>query len=136
MSKLKKEKELPINKRDFTYEILLSKGLGKLTPYAKQMLYDLGTNAINSTRTKYKSQDDMYDCLQTGLMKLYEKWTSFNPSVTINTFAYFTEIYKRGVMEGYNELFARKGLDKNDKYINHISINSTNNGQGLYNFGK
>lgn len=133
MSKTKKDKELPIDKREFTYEILLSKGLGKLTKKASDMLTTLAYNAINSTRTKYQNEDDMFDCLHTGLMKLFEKWTSFNPNVTTNTFAYFTEIYKRGIMEGYNELYARKGLDKDEKYVNHISINNTNNGQGLYN---
>jgi hypothetical protein len=131
--KRKDPDQLPINKRVFTYEILLSKGLGKLTPKASQMLLDLGNNAINTVRHKYSDSEDVLDCSQHGLMKLFEKWQSFNPDVTTNTFAYFTEIYKRGVNEGFNDIYAKKGLTQ-DKYVKDLYINSSNNGQGLYNF--
>ena len=49
-----------------------------------------------------------------------------------NIFAYFTEIFKRGMAKGFNEIYKKKGDDE-DNPIRMMSINSSNDGQGMHN---
>lgn len=128
----KRKTSNPINAKEFTYEILLSKGYGKLTRKAEKIFVILAENAIR--KKPYYNDDDRKDCLQTSYLNLFTNWKSFNPDKTTNAFAYFTEIHKRSSTEMLNELYFKKGLKKEDqKYVKTISINSTNNGNGLYN---
>ena len=48
-----------------------------------------------------------------------------------NAFAYFTEIFKRGIARGYGELYKKKGDP--DGIYKHISIEGSNEGDGIYN---
>lgn len=122
----------PINAKEFTYEILVSKGLGKLTRKSEKMLVLLAEGALR--KKTYFYEEDKKDCLQTSYLNMFTNWQSFNPDKTINAFAYFTEIHKRSTTEMINTLYMKKGLKKEEQsYIKTISINSTNNGQGLYN---
>lgn len=122
----------PVNAKKFTYQILISKGKGKLTKEAETMLIDLAYNAIR--KKTYYCSEDKDDCVQLSLYNMLNNWQSFNPDKTDNAFAYFTEIHKRSTAEMLNTLYLKKGLNKEDqKYIKTISINSINNGQGMYN---
>ena len=47
-----------------------------------------------------------------------------------NAFAYFTEVFKRGIAKGFNELYKKKG--DNDNLIKLLSIEGSNDGQGLH----
>jgi hypothetical protein len=128
----KKKATNPINAKELTYEVLLSKGLGKLTSRAKKMFIILAEHAIH--KKPYYDAEDKKDCLQTAYLNIFTNWQSFNPDKTNNAFAYFTEVHKRSSTEMLNELYFKKGLKKDEqKYIKTISINSTNNGNGLYN---
>lgn len=125
------KKKNPVNPRDLTYETILSKGLGKLTRKASNMLVILVENAINKKEYDY---DDKHDCMQTSYFNILSNWQKFNPDKTNNAFAYFTEIHKRATTEYINFFYMKKGLKKEEQNsIRTISINSTNNGQGLYN---
>ena len=55
---------------------------------------------------------------------------SFDPIRSSNPFAYFTEVFKRGLAKGFNEIYKKKG--DNDNLIKVISIESSNDGQGLH----
>ena len=126
------EEKNPVNAKKFTYQILLSKGKGKLTKPAEKMIVDLAYNAIR--KKTYYLQEDKEDALQTSLFNMLNNWLSFNPEKTENAFAYFTEIHKRSTTESINGFYMKKGLKKEEqKYIKCISINSVNNGQGMYN---
>lgn len=126
------EKIQNVNAKKFTYQILISKGRGKLTRNAEKMIFDLATNAIR--KKPYFLQEDKEDALQTSLFNMLNNWLSFNPDKTENAFAYFTEIHKRSTTESINNFYMKKGLKKEEqKYIKCISINSTNNGNGMYN---
>lgn len=122
-----------INKRELLYEILLSKGVGKLTDRASYLIYLLCQKAMKKTSNK-DYDNDYDDYLQNAYLTIYNNWWKFNPDVTNNAFAYYTEMHKRAILELYNILYDFKGLTKTEqKNIKTISINSSNNGQGLFN---
>lgn len=122
----------PINSKELTYEIIISKGLGKLTKRAETLLLLLVEHVIR--RQDYYNNDDKFDCLQTSYYNIFTKWKSFNPDKTINAFAYYTEVHKRSTVEMLNTLYNKKGLSDSEQHsIKTISINTSNNGGGLYN---
>ncbi len=117
-----------LNNKDLYVEVIVSKAQGKLTRNAKKMLELLAKKTIKKMR--YYSNDDKLDCYQSGLLDMFQNWYNFNEEKSVNAFAYFTEIFKRGLAKGYNELYKKKG--DNDHQIKLISIESSNDGQGLH----
>ena len=107
---------------------MISKAQGKLTRPAQKMLELLAKQTIRKMR--YWSNDDKLDCYQTGLLNMFQNWQSFNEEKSINAFAYFTEVFKRGIAKGFNDLYKKKGdMDNNIKVI---SIQGSNDGHGLH----
>jgi hypothetical protein len=104
-----------LNNRELYIELVVSKAQGRLTRPAQKMLELLAKKTIKKMR--YWSNDDKMDCYQSGL--LY-----------VNAFAYFTEIFKRGIAKGYNDLYKKKG--DNEHQIRLISIEGSNEGMGLH----
>ena len=64
-------------------------------------------------------------------MALFANWQSFNPEKFSNAFAYFTEVSKRGIAEGFNQVHNRRGLEKGER-ARMVSINSANNGEAMF----
>lgn len=127
-----KPQKVPATK--FTYEIILSKGYGKLTKGAERMIIDLANNAIRKKASSYKSIDDKNDALQTGIFNMLNNWHNFNPDKTDNAFAYFTEIFKRGTDESQNLLYNKKGLKPEEQdSIKVLSLDRINSGEGMHN---
>ncbi len=121
--------QIYLKNKDFYNEILKSKEINQLTPQAQQMMILLANKTIKKMR--YYNPIDKEDCLQTGLMIMFSNWRNFDESKSMNAFAYFTEIFKRGIAKGFNELYKLKGDP--DKKIKTISIQSSNEGEGIYN---
>jgi hypothetical protein len=117
-----------INKKEMYKQIVLSKAYGKLTKPAEDMLIRLANETIK--RKSYRSDDDKHDCLYAGIQALFSNWFNFNEEKFDNSFAYFTEIFKRGIAGGMNALYKKKG-QKKDQKITVISMNSSNDGDGL-----
>lgn len=118
-----------LDDNELFYEIVLSKGRGSLTKKAERMFVMIGENMI---RTKmYKTQDDKNDCLQTGLLFMFEKWTNFNEKKYRLALPYFSEIFKRGMYQGFNDLINKKTTQEK---IVMISLDSCNDGEGFHNF--
>ena len=117
-----------LNNKDLFIELIISKAQGKLTRPAQKMLELLAKQAIRKMR--YWSNDDKMDCYQTGLLYMFQNWHSFNEEKSTNAFAYFTEVFKRGIAKGFNDLYKKKG--DSDNSIKLISIQSSNDGQGLH----
>lgn len=117
-----------LNNKDLYVEIIVSKAQGRLTRSAEKMLELLAKKTIKKMR--YYSNDDKMDCYQSGLLDMFQNWYNFNEEKSVNAFAYFTEVFKRGIAKGYNELYKKKG--DNDHKIKLISIESSNDGQGLH----
>jgi hypothetical protein len=48
----------------------------------------------------------------------------------VNPFAYFTEIFKRGIAKSFNEIYKKKGDP--DSSIRLVSLEGSNDGMGLH----
>lgn len=117
-----------LNNKDLYYEIIVSKAQGKLTRKAERMLEILGKETIKKMR--YWSNDDRNDCLQGGLLDMYANWYNFNEEKSVNPFAYFTEIFKRGIAKAFNEIYKKKGDPESS--IRLVSLEGSNGGMGLH----
>lgn len=117
-----------LNNKELYVEIIISKARGRLTRKAEKMLELLGKRTLK--RMRYWSNDDRLDCYQSGLLDMYQNWYNFNQYKSVNAFAYFTEIFKRGLAKGFNEIYKKKG--DNDNNIKLVSIEGSNDGQGLH----
>ncbi len=117
-----------LSNKDLYMEILVSKAQGRLTKSAEKMLELIGKRTIK--KMKYRSNDDRLDCYQSGLLDMFQNWYNFNEEKSVNAFAYFTEIFKRGLAKGFNSLNKKKG--DSDSLIRVISIEGSNDGNGLH----
>jgi len=125
----KAKKKIYLKNKDFLEEIVKSKKQGELTENAKEMLILLGNKCIK--KMKYYNPIDREDCLQTGYLVMFSNWHNFDENKSQNAFAYFTEVFKRAIAKGFNELNRKKG--DLDNTIKHVSIQSSNDGEGIYN---
>jgi hypothetical protein len=71
------------------------------------MLILLAKNVIK--KMYYKDSDDKLDCLQTAYLSVFQNWYQFDELKGDNCFAYFTEIIKRGLAQGWNKMYKLKG---------------------------
>ena len=117
-----------LNNRDLYTEIIVSKAQGRLTKNSEKMLELLAKKTIKKMR--YYSNDDKLDCFQSGILDMFQNWYNFNEEKSVNAFAYFTEVFKRGLAKGYNEIYKKKG--DNEHQIKLISIEGSNEGMGLH----
>lgn len=117
-----------LSNKELYCEIIVSKAQGRLTRPAQKMLELLAKKTIK--RMRYWSNDDRNDCYQHGLLYLYQNWYNFNEDKGTNAFAYYTEVFKRGIAFGWNVLYKKKGDNNHD--IRLISIESSNDGNGLH----
>jgi hypothetical protein len=115
---------------DFYFEISVSKGKGKLTTKSQKMIILIGEKMIQKFENKYKTNDDKNDCKQSGIMMMFKNWQNFNEKRYIQAFPYFSEICKRGIAAGLNELYQKKNNQTPPKMI---SLSSSNDGKGLHN---
>jgi hypothetical protein len=88
--------------KDLYIEIIVSKEMGKLTRDAEKYLNLLGKNIMK--KFYYKDNDDKLDCYQNGMYQIYKNWYLFDELKGDNPFAYYTEIFKRGVAAGWKEV--------------------------------
>jgi hypothetical protein len=123
------EKTVYLKNKDFVVEILISKQQERLTPKAQQMMILLANKTIKKMR--YYNPIDREDCLQTGLLVMFQNWHNFDETKSTNAFAYFTEVFKRGIARGFNEIYKYKGDP--DGEVKMISLHSSNDGDGIYN---
>jgi DNA-directed RNA polymerase specialized sigma subunit len=119
-----------LKNKELVEQIIFSKEQDKLTPEAEKMLILLANKTIGKMR--YNNPDDKEDCLQSGLLVLFSNWRGFDPEKSTNAFAYYTEIFKRGISYGYGVLNYMKGDSK--RVAKKISIHTSNDGEGMYNF--
>lgn len=120
-----------LNDDDLFYEIVLSKGKGILTKKAEKMLVLIGENMIRKKKNNYNTTDDKNDCLQTGLLYMFQKWYNFNEKKYRQALPYFSEVFKRGMAAGYNEIIQKKaGQEK----VVIVSLDSSNDGEGFHNY--
>ena len=108
---VKKKKYL--SNKDLYCEILVSKAKGRLTPRAAQMLMLLGKKL--QSKMYYKNSDDKKDCLQEAMLSVFKFWYNFDELKGDNAFAYYSEVIKRGLAQGWNKMYRLKG-DKDGNF--------------------
>jgi hypothetical protein len=117
-----------LNNKDLYIEIVYSKAMGSLTNDAKIMLELLSKKCVKKMR--YNNSDDKNDCYQTGVLDMFSNWHNFNEEKSENAFAYFTEVFKRGLARGYNEIIKKKG----DLKVKMYSLDTANDGEAMHGF--
>jgi hypothetical protein len=122
-----------LNDSDLSYEIIISKGKGILTRKASKFLVLIGDGMIRkmSYIYHYKDKDEENDCLQYSLLIMLEKWYNFDEKKYKKALPYFSEIAKRAITYQFNELRGKKSHQKD--YMNFVSLDSSNDGNGLHN---
>lgn len=119
-----------LTNKDFYIEIIYSKSTGRLTNKAKVMIELLGKKTLKKFR--FFDEDDKKDFYMSGLLDMYDNWMGFDEEKGNNTFAYFTEVFKRGVSKGRLQLYKKKGIPMEES-VHLISIQSSNDGMGMHN---
>jgi DNA-directed RNA polymerase specialized sigma subunit len=120
-----------LNNSQLIEQIRLSKQRDELTPKAVQMFMLLGRRTI--TKMYYHADADKEDCFQTGLLQMLIHWRSFDEEKGTNAFAYYTEIFKRGLAKGFGELKYLKGDKERSVRVISLSGGSDNEDGGMYN---
>jgi len=120
-----------LNDNDLYFEIVLSKGRGKLTRTAEKMFILIAKETIRKKESSYKNRDDKDDCMQQGLLRMFENWKGFNERKFSLALPYMTEIFKRGMADGWNTISNKKSYS--DDNLVFISLDSSNDGKGLHN---
>lgn len=103
----KAEKKKYLSNKELYCELIVSKAKGKLTRSAEKMLILLAKNVIR--KMYYADNDDRLDCLQSAYLDVFANWYNFDENKSDNSFAYFTEIIKRGLAKGWNQQKRKKG---------------------------
>ena len=79
---------------------------------------------------KYKTSDDKFDCMQQGILMMFQNWNGFNEKKYSSAFPYFSEICKRGIAGGLNVIYQKKNNQESPRMI---SLSHSNEGKGLHN---
>jgi len=100
-----------IDDDELYYEIILSKGKGFLTPKALAMFMLVGENFMLKKKHSYWLDSSMKeDCHQQGMMQLLLNWRGFNEKKYDKALPWVTEVFKRGMTHGFNQVIAlRRG---------------------------
>jgi len=62
------------------------------------------------------------------MLQIYKNWHLFDENITENAFAYYTEVFKRGVAQSFNKIYMKKG----DEYLAKRNISMTGFGDEGY----
>jgi DNA-directed RNA polymerase specialized sigma24 family protein len=79
------------------------------------------------TRMYYRDADDKKDCLQEAMLSVFRLWYNFDEMKGENAFAYYSEIIKRGLAQGWNKTHKTKGAD-----VDIISLTAYDNDGTTY----
>ena len=90
-------------------DILSREAIDMLTLMAKKF----------STKLNYVYVEDREDCIAFAVMDCYMYWRGYNPDVSQNAFAYFTQMIKNGMGKGWRRLYGN--FPKSKK----ISVNNS-----------
>ncbi|MGI0076473.1 MAG: hypothetical protein ACREAU_03600 [Nitrosopumilaceae archaeon] len=117
-----------LSNKELLLETLNSKKIGRMTPKLTDMLMLLTQKyAKRGNFAGYTYNSDMQSA---ALLMLVKNWSSFNPAVSENPFAFYTQIIKNAFIQVLNierkhrdirdELLIKKGLTPSFTYtINH-----------------
>lgn len=118
-----------LDNNNLFYQIRISQARGRLTRLAEKYLILLAQKT-NKKNKFFGDKDLENDVLQGGILTLFTKWMNFDGDISENAFAYFTEVFKRGASENFNN-FIRKRGDK-DRSVRVYRIDTMNDGNGMF----
>lgn len=85
-----------INKDELLYEIIISKGKGKITPKCFIMFKKIADGVVKKFNFYYE-EELKEDCVSGAFLQLCDNYINFNEKKYDNAFAYLSEIAKRKV---------------------------------------
>jgi len=94
--------KLEVNNEDFVKEIMISKGRNELTSKAVDYFIKIANHAIR--KLHHKDPRDREDCIQFALLDLLLYWRNFDPTVSNNAFAFYTQMTYNGYAKGYKKI--------------------------------
>lgn len=94
--------KLEVNNEDFVKEIMISKGRNELTTKAVDYFIKIANHAIR--KLHHKDPRDREDCIQFALLDLLLYWRNFDPTVSNNAFAFYTQMTYNGYAKGYKKI--------------------------------
>jgi DNA-directed RNA polymerase specialized sigma subunit len=94
--------KLEVNNEDFVKEIMISKGRNELTAKAVDYFIKIANHAIR--KLHHKDPRDREDCIQFALLDLLLYWRNFDPTVSNNAFAFYTQMTYNGYAKGYKKI--------------------------------
>lgn len=92
----------PIPKADLLAEVMKSKEQDQLTARCMQMFILIATNS--NRKLRYRNPMDKEDCIAGGLEDLIKYWRRFDPAISDNAFAFYTQIAKHGFAKVWKKL--------------------------------
>ena len=117
-----------IDNKTLHCEMMVSLAQGKLTKTAADMIMLICYKLIR--RFRYSNIEDREDCLQYAYLNIFRMWMNYNPDVTHNAFAYFTELSKRALAMQWKRLTRGKGMIDGE-YYHHLSLDTTFDGKNM-----
>lgn len=113
-----------ISNKEFTAEIIACKKKGELSKRAVEFFTLLADRTIN--RLTYENPLDREDCVQAALLDLCKYWKNFDPALSNNAFAYYTQFVKNGYAKQFKDLHPTFPKDKDGKRqkVKFVSLNN------------
>lgn len=92
-----------VKNADLRDEIIKCKEADELSPEALDMFILMAKKF--STKLNYVHPEDREDCISFAVMDCYQYWRRYDPEISQNAFAYYTQIIKNGFAKGWRKLY-------------------------------
>ena len=93
-----------LDNMDLLYQIIISKGKGRLTDKATKGLQLIVDGIGSKFFFGYRNNTDKDDCAQEAMLALLENWHKFDERRYEDCFSYYTEVAKRAFTKGKTNL--------------------------------
>jgi len=92
-----------VKNSDLRKEIMKCKENDELSKEAIEMLTLMAEKF--SKKLHYMYPEDKEDCISFAIMDCIQYWKGYDPEISENAFAYFTQIIKNGFAKGWRKLY-------------------------------
>jgi len=99
-----------VKNADLRNEIIKCKATDKLSDEALNMFMIMAKKF--STKLNYIYPEDREDCIAFAVMDCYQYWRRYDPEISQNAFAYYTQIIKNGFAKGWRKLYGNMPKSK------------------------
>jgi len=106
---------------DLRNEIIKCKKNDKLSKEALDMFILMAKKY--SRKYNYIYPEDGEDCIAFAIMDCYQYWRGYDPEISPNAFAYFTQIIKNGFAKGWRKLYGNMPKSKKISISNNKIYN-------------